>query len=84
MAGAGLCRTVDFGDGTQRFEHEYGHQHHDHLICIECGRFVEIYSPKLEKIQAEMVEKHGYEQISHKLQIFGLCPKCRKKAAKGV
>lgn len=82
MAAAGLCRAVDFGDGTQRFEHEYGHEHHDHLICTQCGRFVEIYSRKLEKIQDELVKQHGYEQVAHKFQIFGLCSKCRRKAKK--
>ena len=30
-----ICRTVDFGDGIQRYEHKYGHEHHDHLICIK-------------------------------------------------
>lgn len=82
MAAAGLCRVVDFGDGLQRFEHQYGHEHHDHLICTACGRFVEIYSRKLEKIQDELVKEHGYEQMSHKLQIFGLCSKCRRKTKK--
>ncbi|NIP24065.1 MAG: transcriptional repressor, partial [Phycisphaerae bacterium] len=76
LAESGLCRVVDFGDGVQRFEHKYGHEHHDHLICLECGRFVEIYSKKLEKIQDEVVKKHGYIQEYHKLDIFGLCPKC--------
>ena len=73
---SGLCRQVDFGDGALRYEHKYGHEHHDHLICIKCGKFEEIYSPKLEKIQRELVKKHGYVQESHKLDIFGLCPEC--------
>ena len=33
-----LCTTVDFGDGVQRYEHKYGHEHHDQLICIKCGQ----------------------------------------------
>jgi Fur family ferric uptake transcriptional regulator len=80
LAESGLCRVVDFGDGVQRFEHKYGHEHHDHLICLECGRFVEIYSKKLEKIQDEVIKKHGYVQEYHKLDIFGLCPGCGKKS----
>ena len=73
---SGLCRQVDFGDGALRYEHKYDHEHHDHLICAKCGKFEEIYSPKLEKIQRELVKKHGYVQESHKLDIFGLCPEC--------
>jgi Fur family ferric uptake transcriptional regulator len=79
---SGLCRVVDFGDGVQRFEHKYGHEHHDHLICLSCGKFEEVYSPKLEKIQAELVKECGYVQEKHKLDIFGLCPKCTKKHIK--
>ncbi|AQT67385.1 Ferric uptake regulation protein [Anaerohalosphaera lusitana] len=79
MTEAGLCREVDFGEGLTRYEHEYGHEHHDHLVCTGCGAFVEIYSPKLERLQAKLVEEHGYVEESHKLNIFGICPKCQKK-----
>ena len=79
LAESGICRQVDFGDGTARFEHDYGHEHHDHLVCTRCGRFEEIYSRKLEKLQDELVKEYGYVQESHKLNIFGLCPKCQKK-----
>ena len=79
MCESGVCRQVDFGDGSQRFEHKHGHEHHDHLICLKCGKFEEIYSPELEKIQDRLVKKHGYVQNSHKLDIFGLCPQCAGK-----
>jgi Fur family transcriptional regulator, ferric uptake regulator len=79
---AGLCRKVDFGDGTIRYEHKYKHDHHDHLVCTGCGRLVEIYDKKLEKIQEELVKKHGYVQETHRLNIFGLCPKCQKTKGK--
>jgi Fur family ferric uptake transcriptional regulator len=82
MCESGVCRQVDFGDGSQRFEHKYGHEHHDHLICLKCGKFEEIYSAKLEKIQDELVRRHGYVQENHKLDIFGLCPRCAKKKRK--
>ncbi len=82
MCESGVCRQVDFGDGSQRFEHKHGHDHHDHLICLKCGRFEEIYSPELERIQAGLVRKYGYIQESHKLDIFGLCPRCGGKKPK--
>lgn len=79
MCESGICRQVDFGDAALRYEHKFGHEHHDHLICLKCGRFQEIFSPKLEKIQDELVKKYGYVQENHKLDIFGLCPRCAKK-----
>jgi len=79
LAQSEIGREVDFGDGIARFEHDYGHDHHDHLVCTGCGRFVEIYNKRLEKLQDEMVKEHGYIQKSHRLNIFGLCPKCQKK-----
>ncbi len=82
MCESGLCRQVDFGDGVFRYEHKYKHEHHDHLICIRCGRFEEIYSPELEKIQHDLVKKHGYVQENHKLDIFGLCPGCADEELK--
>lgn len=80
MCESGICRQVDFADGSLRYEHKYNHEHHDHLICVKCGRFEEIYSPELEKIQHDLVKKYGYVQQSHKLDIFGLCPECRGNA----
>lgn len=82
MSESGLCRQVDFGDGVLRYEHNYKHEHHDHLICAKCGKFEEIYSPELEKIQHELVKKYGYVQRSHELQIFGLCPECANGGAR--
>ena len=79
MCASGVCSQVDFADGALRYEHKYGHEHHDHIICLSCGKYEEIYSPKLEKIQDELVRKYGYIQENHKLDIFGLCPKCAIK-----
>ncbi len=83
MAEAGLCEAVDFGDGYARYEHKYKHDHHDHLICTSCGAFVEISSKRLESLQQRLVAQHGYVQVSHRLQIFGMCPKCQKTKACG-
>src|SRR3989338_5762710 len=51
LSGSGLCGEIDFGDGISRFEHKYGHSHHDHLICTKCGRFIEVVKPKIEELQ---------------------------------
>lgn len=75
---AGFCDQVDISDGSMRYEVVSGHEHHDHLICNVCGKFIEIFSPELENIQTELVRQHGFDEESHKLQIFGTCADCRK------
>jgi len=79
LSESGLCEEIDFGDGVERFEHKYGHEHHDHLICIKCGRFIEVSSPEVEKIQEVMAKKHSFVTTKHKLDIFGICKGCLKK-----
>ena len=72
----GLAREVDFGDKISRLEHEYGHKHHDHLICLKCGRFFEVFDPDIELLQEKLARKHKFNPIRHKMDIFGYCRKC--------
>ncbi|MDP3788975.1 MAG: Fur family transcriptional regulator [Candidatus Omnitrophota bacterium] len=78
LAEAGLCDEVDLGDGIARYEHKYGHKHHDHLICIKCGKASEAMKPAIEKMQDRLAEEHGFTPIKHKLEIFGICRNCKK------
>lgn len=75
---SGLCGETDFGDGVLRFEHKYGHEHHDHLICVKCGAFIEVMNPKIEKLQDTLARAHSFTPTKHKLEIFGVCRKCAK------
>jgi len=77
LAECGLCDEIGFGDGVQRFEHKYGHEHHDHLVCTKCGRFIEAVKPEIEKQQEALAKERGFIITHHKLQLFGLCRKCR-------
>jgi len=79
LTDSGLAREARFGDGRAHYEHNYKHQHHDHMICSECGRVIEFYSPELEAIQDKMAAKHKFELTSHLLRMIGLCAKCRRK-----
>jgi Fur family transcriptional regulator, ferric uptake regulator len=77
---AGLAREVRFGDGRTHYEHNYKHQHHDHMICMECGEIIEFYSAELEAIQDAMAAKHRFEIKQHLLRILGVCANCRREA----
>jgi Fur family transcriptional regulator, ferric uptake regulator len=75
---AGLAREVRFGDGRAHYEHNYKHEHHDHMICKDCGKIIEFYSPELEAIQDAMAAKHKFELTSHLLRMIGVCADCRR------
>ena len=76
LSESGLCGETEFGDGVLRFEHKFGHEHHDHLICIKCGRFTEVADSGLERLQENMVKRHGFKSLKHKLEVFGICKRC--------
>jgi Fur family ferric uptake transcriptional regulator len=77
---AGLAREVRFGDGRTHYEHNYKHQHHDHMICTECGKIIEFYSAELEALQDAMAAKYRFEPTHHLLRILGICVDCRRAA----
>ena len=79
ICAAGLARETDFGDGVRRFEHEYQHQHHDHLVCLKCGKITEVMSSEIEKLQERLAKKYSFTPLRHRMQIFGICRKCKRK-----
>ena len=74
---SGLCRELKLDDGTTRYEHLYGHKHHDHLVCTHCGNLVEVVDPEIEKMQIKLAKAHGFYIKSHKLEMYGICKRCR-------
>jgi Fur family ferric uptake transcriptional regulator len=80
---AGLARQLDFGDGVKRFEHKYQHQHHHHLVCLKCGRAVEVVSPEMEKVQQRLAKNHGFTLVKDTMKIFGICRQCKREEKQG-
>lgn len=78
MEEIGVLRRCDFGDGTYRYEINQGEHHHHHIVCRSC-RKVEVLdhcvAGKLERVARDK----GYGNITHTLEIFGICPACQKK-----
>ncbi len=75
----GMVRRFDFGDGVARFEllTEGDDGHHHHLVCTRCSTVVEIEDCFPAELEAALAARHGFTQISHKLEFFGVCPECR-------
>lgn len=52
--------------------------HHHHLVCRRCGRTVEVRNTTVERWAAAVAAEHGFAEVSHTLEVFGLCPECAK------
>ncbi len=76
---SGLAKEVHFGDGLARYEKTFGSTHHDHLICIACGKKLEVMDEKIEKLQEELAGRNGFLLTSHHMYLYGVCASCRKK-----
>lgn len=53
--------------------------HHHHLICRECGLTITVEGPAIENWTAEVAKENGFREVSHQVDIFGLCKSCYKK-----
>lgn len=73
---AGLVNRLNFESGHSVFEINQG-KHHDHMLCIKCGRVDEFIDDAIEARQAAIAERMGYDMTDHSLYIYGVCPDCR-------
>lgn len=73
----GFIQALDIGrDQGRLYEHVMGHEHHDHMVCLVCDKILEFHDDELETVQARVVEKHGFQASSHRLNVFGTCRTC--------
>ncbi|MBI3322409.1 MAG: transcriptional repressor [Candidatus Omnitrophica bacterium] len=73
----GLLAEVGAANGRSKFELKADRPHHDHMVCVECGRITEFQSPQMERFQDEAIRKLGFEALWHRHEIFGRCRDCR-------
>jgi Fur family ferric uptake transcriptional regulator len=74
-----LVKRFDLGDGVARFEliAEGDDGHHHHLVCIRCSAVVEIGECFTRKLEQSIAKRNGFTAITHKLEFFGVCPRCQ-------
>lgn len=78
LCDAGLAKGHHFGETTARYEPIEDDSHHDHLICISCGKNLEVCDDNIERLQEDLARRHGFVLTSHRMLLFGVCDKCRK------
>jgi Fur family transcriptional regulator, ferric uptake regulator len=71
---AGLLSRSNFESGKAVFELNEG-THHDHLVCIDCGRVEEFFDAEIEKRQQKIAEERGFKLQEHALALYGACTK---------
>lgn len=82
-----FMKSMDVGRGELVYEHVLGHGHHDHMVCLDCGRIEEFHDQRIETLQEEAAAKKGFELVKHDHRLIGYCRACvskRKKTAAGA
>ena len=81
LVSSGLVRKMALGNGRSTYEHVLGHPHHDHLVCVKCGRILEFHHTGIEELQMQVCRDFEFKMLSHTQQIYGICKKCSVKEA---
>ncbi|MHB1220535.1 MAG: ferric iron uptake transcriptional regulator [Gammaproteobacteria bacterium] len=76
---AGLVMRHHFEGGQSVFELDHG-THHDHLVCVKCGKVEEFVDSIIEKRQQEIAKETGFTITDHSLNIYGICSACQRLA----
>ena len=72
-----LIRKIELGDSPSKYENKVNSDHHDHIICVQCGRIDEFVDDKIESQQDKIIDKLGFKMIRHIHQLFVLCKDCQ-------
>lgn len=76
FAECGIASELNFGDGQTRFEPIHGGEHHDHLVCTQCGLIIEFEEPRIEELQESVAAAHNFTIENHRLELYGRCAAC--------
>ena len=74
---SGLVREMRLNERSSVFEHVFGHGHHDHLVCSQCGRIIEFADEHIEEMQERVCDRMKFAPTHHTLKIHGICSQCR-------
>ncbi len=73
---AGLVKRHHFEGGNSVFELNRG-DHHDHLVCVNCGKVEEFQDETIEELQNKIAKLRNFELTDHSLCLYGICADCQ-------
>lgn len=74
----GILLRHHFETGKAVYELNRG-IHHDHIVCIKCGKVTEFHNEEIEILQQQIITEKGYRFVDHALYMYGVCPECQQK-----
>jgi len=72
-----IHETIRCGEKSS-YESAIGIAHHDHLLCLKCGKVLEFMNHEIERLQDELCKKYQFESVDHSMSIRGYCKSCQK------
>ena len=84
LVDCGFVRPLKLGENHAHYEQLLGKPHHDHLVCVECGKVIEFSSDNLNALHHELSKKYNFTSTSYHVEISGLCQNCYKIKSEGT
>jgi Fur family ferric uptake transcriptional regulator len=76
LVGCGIVKEVHFSNKLVHYEHTYGQDPHDHLVCRRCGRIIEFDASEVVRLRTAIAASRRFHALSHRFSILGLCEAC--------
>lgn len=72
----GIVKEIHFSNKQVHYEHTFGQDPHDHMLCRRCGRIIEFDASDVVRMRTLIAADHDFHALSHRFQILGLCRAC--------
>jgi Fur family ferric uptake transcriptional regulator len=76
------CVSEEKKGGGSSYEHIWGEEHHDHLICAHCGLRIEFSYPAIDVLQEAVAQSYGFKLERHHLELIGCCTECQQRGCR--
>ncbi|MFQ5411300.1 MAG: Fur family transcriptional regulator [Phycisphaerae bacterium] len=80
----GIVKEVHFSNKQVHYEHTYGQDPHDHMVCRRCGRIIEFDARDVARLRSLIAAEFRFHALSHRFQIMGLCETCVRTCPVGA
>lgn len=82
LVDSGIVKEVHFSNKQVHYEHTFGQDPHDHMVCRRCGRIIEFDASEVLNLRESIAARHRFHPLSHRFQIVGFCQACEQSRPK--